>query len=311
MQLSHFALTGNPITEEVTSASALTRTVIVGGKSYILQSDSHGGKCRFRYDGILRTGFADERTAVEDAFAAYEDKNLFAEATINGTSRIFVRGVSAKDEAARLCNILTTLPEFRVYNGFEFSYSFLADGDEQFTYTAPNGSPIQPGMGTTFEGYKHLTIVGNTWTANAVQTIGDDGADIIKIRHMSTPAHPFWVRWINNRGGFDYWMFTNRQQVTRKLSKNEYFEQYGELGQQTSYNKECDVIVEASSGLVDNETFYALSLMAFSPDIRYFNTETNAWEKLQISNGDSSFMTDQPTGEMIVSFLLPKPLINK
>lgn len=139
--------------------------------------------------------------------------------------------------------------------------------------------------------------------------------DSIEIRPYDVPAHPFYVRWVNNLGGWDYFMFACNQKHTQTLSKNDTYEKYinyyGRYGQRSSYNKEATSEVEVSTGTIDRATIESVLECVYSPLVQLYDEVTSSWIEIQPRTDKQEIMADQPTGELIMIFELPTPQINK
>lgn len=127
----------------------------------------------------------------------------------------------------------------------------------------------------------------------------------INVHEAEVPAHPFYIRWINHLGGYDYFMFACNHKRKLSLTANEYYEPYGSDGVTRSYHKAAKEAVEVSTGIVDKQTLDALARMPLSPDIRWYKESTREWVPIQIESGDTEIMVEQPTGELLFSFIVP------
>lgn len=133
-----------------------------------------------------------------------------------------------------------------------------------------------------------------------------------KIGVMSriSPAHPVYIRWLNNCGGWDEWMFSCQSKETYQLIKNDAYEIYDGGGAKSSYHKEGKRTIEASTGIVDMDFFEELRKIPFSPYIELHLLGKGNWQ-VQVTDFKIEKMADQPTGEIIISFELPTPQLNK
>lgn len=142
--------------------------------------------------------------------------------------------------------------------------------------------------------------------------------DSIQVIDTPAPAHPFYVRWINNLGGWDYFMFACMQKTTGQLTANDQYEklertvtQYSRYGQRSTFNKTATKEVEVSTGVIDRQTLESVVECAYSPLVQLYDKETGLWYEIQPKTDKWSLMADQPTGEMILTFELPTPQMNK
>lgn len=139
--------------------------------------------------------------------------------------------------------------------------------------------------------------------------------DTIQVREMPVPAHPFYVRWVNTKGGWDYFMFACNQKQTNTLTKNDTYEPYvlyyGRYGVRSSYNKAATTVVEVSTGTIDRATLESVLECVYSPLVQLYDEATSSWVEIQPKTDKQEIMADQPTGEVMMSFELPTPQLNK
>jgi len=139
--------------------------------------------------------------------------------------------------------------------------------------------------------------------------------DTIQVREMPVPAHPFYVRWVNTKGGWDYFMFACNQKQTNTLTKNDTYEPYvlyyGRYGVRSSYNKAATTVVEVSTGTINRATLESVLECVYSPLVQLYDEANSEWVEIQPKTDKQEIMADQPTGEVMMSFELPTPQLNK
>ena len=144
--------------------------------------------------------------------------------------------------------------------------------------------------------------------------VGPIAKDLIQVREMPVPAHPFYVRWVNALGGWDYFMFACNQKQMKSLSENDSYEKYivwGRYGVRSNYNKAATHTIEVSTGVTDRATIENVAELIFSPLIQVYDPDAQTWIEIQVKDGKHELMADQPTGEMLITFELPTPQMNK
>lgn len=402
MTLQDFAYTGNPITE-TSSGADLSRTILDrdGNTVATLQAEQYNGVAQLDYAAVLRTLFDNSVASVGSALKTNKQRQLQAEATINGTPYIFVRGVSRKQYyTPQTFKFLTGMPYLRHYAGFPLDVTYNISNSSAASWyvrldgilyenqsalasmasvtkvhatsdlkTAPQGETVAPYIDLNYAGT--LTryyfagqsgVAGRPYLWKTGANVGskemsgesklpsaDDrvysmdsqwpyrisavGAavpytfgklelvnqavprDSIEIREMPVPAHPFYVRWVNNLGGWEYFMFACNQKNTKQLSANDTFEPFGQYrtiyGERSAYYKAATSVVEVSTGAIDRQTLESVAELIFSPLIQLYDVELSTWIEIQVKDGKPEMMADQPTGELILSFELPTPQMNK
>ncbi len=138
--------------------------------------------------------------------------------------------------------------------------------------------------------------------------------DSIQVKEMPVPVHPFYVRWVNTLGGWDYFMFACNQKQTKSLSENDSYEKYitwGRYGVRSNYNKAATHTTEVSTGIIDRATLESVAELIFSPLIQVYDPDVQSWIEIQVKDGKPELMANQPTGEMLITFELPTPQMNK
>jgi len=137
--------------------------------------------------------------------------------------------------------------------------------------------------------------------------------DSIQVQVEQVPEHPFYVRWINNRGGWDYFMFACDHKQALALTTNATYEKNGARGVRTAYNKAAQRTIEVSSGVVDHLTLESLAELISAPVIQYYKLGqySGTWIDIQVQDAKPEIYASQTTGEMLFTFELPTPQMNK
>ena len=213
--------------------------------------------------------------------------------------------------------------KYRVYYGFPILVPFLISRVEPYSLS----------VRTSITGEDTNLGVNNGWeagicnlSATFLPTDSECWVSIINWNQayitlscvfdpMDAPEHPFYVRWINNHGGWETWMFSCRHKRMRRLDENTYYETAGAYGESEgiyhTLNKTGIEIAEVSSGIVSRELYDILSKLQYSPLIQYYDINSSSWIEIQVDKGDAEWMTDTPKNEYVISFVLPKVQMNK
>ena len=210
-------------------------------------------------------------------------------------------------------------------------YGKFEDEDPTYPYKWINGS-VSFAMYTANRdpqvGDDMYSIYHASWSIEQIDTaitnkpmegelaLMNDGVkrDSIQVKEMPVPAHPFYVRWVNTLGGWDYFMFACNQKQMKSLSENDSFEKYivwGRYGVRSNYNKAATHTIEVSTGVTDRATLESVAELIFSPLIQVYDPDAQTWIEIQVKDGKPELMADQPTGEMLITFELPTPQMNK
>ncbi|OJV40840.1 MAG: hypothetical protein BGO29_14830 [Bacteroidales bacterium 36-12] len=124
------------------------------------------------------------------------------------------------------------------------------------------------------------------------------------------PDSPFYVRWLNQQGGFDYWMFSYRQYHNRSVSSPELFKPVI-LDQSTAIGTDIQLMLEGnekiiagSVGLTDNQ-YEVVSKLIYSPRIDYY--DKGIWKRIAIDKGEVEKDTRMKSQSLEFTFKLPDP----
>lgn len=126
------------------------------------------------------------------------------------------------------------------------------------------------------------------------------------------PRNPFYMRWINRHGGFDYWMFEKRQTYEREVKNVDTFKPYTNdfstaHGTDIVYHKEVESKVTiGAEGLTTNE-WKILSFIADSPFAQWYNEEKKLWTDIVVEKCKLVMQTDNALHGMEYTIQLPIP----
>lgn len=185
-------------------------------------------------------------------------------------------------------------------------YRFSADG------------PIEPVsiddgiLGSTAGGGEDTEVITNN-LGEIIYVRKLDGTfeqRIIYIDQPCMPTNPFYVRWINRLGGYDYWMFSYRQYITRGLGevitfKPTMFDQENATDYKRLLSIEAiEKITVGSSNVTANE-YEAISKLIYAPVLEWYNEKLKKWLPIQVEDGENT--NDTRTGLKHVEFTFYLP----
>lgn len=288
----------------------------------VLKAEAYNGHSQIDIHEIIRNLFHDDRTLIVNNgyIKVWKDYNLSAYTHINGTGYIFTRGIKQPTGNFAILgdhptNGETTKATAQKRTLFSF-YSNIANG-RITAKNLPSGTEF-----TLYEGelIGAFTIEsGDVFSRRLITIYNEDAAEpevafsFTSEITLTEEPNPFFVRWINQEGGWETFAFECKQENTKALTKNEYFQPFTEdtnpAVEFVNYSKEAKETVEVSSGMIDAEQYKRLSVLPYSPIIQLYDG-TN-WKNIQVEKGDSAWMTDQTTGEVLMTFQLPQPKIMK
>lgn len=298
----------------------------------------------FDIQKILRAAIGSGITAIGGS-PCWIDKQFFVEYTVfdNLNALVYsataINAVSQIQESSSLTDqrghFMTKFDKLKRYSGYPLeitAFSFRTgqtyirfDGDD-FTDVAANVFiiPIEDTHYSVEIGNQNYDCflrdnqgrviednLGNgiTWT----DTDSDYKQFIMPIDNPRRPENPFYIRWENREGGFDYWMFGYRQFFTGSISNQQTFKPVV-IDQQTANTFTEIVSLEGNEkvkvgaqGLTSNE-YDCISKLKYSPMIEWFNESTQSWQRIFVDgDGKSENDTHDILSEIEFTFLLPTP----
>lgn len=152
-----------------------------------------------------------------------------------------------------------------------------------------------------------------------------DGADYVKLRSSEgasstqawnitfvdtgVPCNPFYIRWINQKGGWDTYMFEQHKKYTQEVdrgdqhvlanSRDPYATQTrGELA------PEFKNMVQAGAEQLDENDFNLLKGVALSPLVQVYNYQLAVWQRVLVNDTDLTWDTKAPRNTVSYEFQL-------
>ena len=287
-----------------------------------LRAEAYNGHSQIDIHEVIRSLFHEggESIVNNTRIAITKDYNLSAYTHINGSGHFFTRGIKSPTGDFAILGTKPTSGEIlRNTSQDKKTFSFYANISEgrivsQVSMTSPEVTIYEGSLIGVFtveakaQAYSMRYKIYNEdpVTPVAVFSFAFSGS-------TATVKNPFLVRWINQEGGWETFMFECKQEHSKGLTKNESFQPFTEDTNprmvSRTYSKEAKEPVEVSSGIIDAKQYDRLSVLPYSPVIQLY--EDSEWKDIQIEKGDSAWMTGQTTGEIIFLFQLPQPKIMK
>lgn len=140
----------------------------------------------------------------------------------------------------------------------------------------PIGNVYVAGRGKDFD---HLTIFRTAGTSVAEYDI-ETGC---------VPDRPFFVRWINTRGGWDYHMFERREERS-EVGDISNIQRVAVDPNDTQATVSVSAVrtVTVGEGLLDRDAYPILAALARSPRIEWYDEELGAWQAVVLAEDFSS-----------------------
>lgn len=131
------------------------------------------------------------------------------------------------------------------------------------------------------------------------------------IRYVDTevPCNPFYIRWINQKGGWDTYMFEQHKKYTQEVDRRDQYvlanardpyttETRGELA------PEFKNIVQAGAEQLDENDFNLLKGIALSPLVQVYNYQIGVWQRVLVDDTDLTWDTKAPRSTVSYEFQL-------
>lgn len=153
----------------------------------------------------------------------------------------------------------------------------------------------------------------------------EDEADYVKLRpsvgeyssqawniifvYTEVPCNPFYIRWINQKGGWDTYMFEQHKKYTQEVDRGDQYVLANSRGPYASQTRgelapEFKNIVQAGAEQLDENDFNLLKGIALSPLVQRFNDLTGVWQRVLVDDTDLTWDTKTPRNTVSYEFQL-------
>lgn len=152
-----------------------------------------------------------------------------------------------------------------------------------------------------------------------------DGADYVKLRpsvgaypyqawnimfiDTEVPCNPFYIRWINQKGGWDMYMFEQHKKYTQEVDRGDQYvlaNSRGPYALRTRGELAPGVknIVQAGAEQLDENDFNLLKGIALSPLVQVYNYQIGQWQRVLVDDTDLTWDTKAPRNTVSYEFQL-------
>lgn len=123
------------------------------------------------------------------------------------------------------------------------------------------------------------------------------------------PCNPFYIRWINRKGGWDTYMFEQHKKYTQKVDRGDQYVLANAWDPYTSETRgelapEVKNIVQAGAEQLDENDFNLLKGIALSPLVQVYNYQIKAWQRVLVDDTDLTWDTKAPRNTVSYEFQL-------
>lgn len=152
-----------------------------------------------------------------------------------------------------------------------------------------------------------------------------DGADYVIVRNRNlplnsdrwhihyvdteVPCNPFYIRWINQKGGWDTYMFEQHKKYTQEVDRGDQYVLANSRDPYASQTRgelapEFKNIVQAGAEQLDENDFNLLKGIALSPLVQRYNYSIGSWQRVLVDDTDLTWDTKSPRNTVSYEFQL-------
>jgi hypothetical protein len=152
-----------------------------------------------------------------------------------------------------------------------------------------------------------------------------DGAEYVKLRPSAgeyssqawniifvdteVPCNPFYIRWINQKGGWETYMFEQHKKYTQEVDRGDQYVLANSRDPYASQTRaelapEFKNIVQAGAEQLDENDFNLLKGIALSPLVQRYNRSIVAWQRVLVNDTDLTWDTKTPRNTVSYEFQL-------
>lgn len=127
--------------------------------------------------------------------------------------------------------------------------------------------------------------------------------------NMEVPCNPFYIRWINQKGGWDTYMFEQHKKYTQEVDRGDQYVLANSRDPYASQTRgelapEFKNIVRAGAEQLDENDFNLLKGIALSPLVQRYNDSVGAWQRVLVDDTDLTWDTKTPRNTVSYEFQL-------
>ena len=152
-----------------------------------------------------------------------------------------------------------------------------------------------------------------------------DGADYVIVRNRNlplnsdkwhihyvdteVPCNPFYIRWINQKGGWDTYMFEQHKKYTQEVDRGDQYVLANSRDPYASQTRgelapEFKNIVQAGAEQLDENDFNLLKGVALSTLVQVYNYSVGVWQRVLVDDTDLTWDTKTPRNTVSYEFQL-------
>lgn len=175
--------------------------------------------------------------------------------------------------------------------------------EKRFDISTRLNIPLVSGFGTAVSNdanYVKLSLSGGAYPSQAWNIIFVD---------TEIPCNPFYIRWINQKGGWDTYMFEQHKKYTQEVDRGDQYVLANSGDPYASQTRgelapEFKNIVQAGAEQLDENDFNLLKGIALSPLVQWYNYSVGAWQRVLVNDTDLTWDTKTPRNTVSYEFQL-------
>lgn len=176
---------------------------------------------------------------------------------------------------------------------------FYDEAEKQFDISTRLNIPLVYGVSNDAN-YVKLRLSGGADPSQAWNIIFID---------TEKPCNPFYIRWINQKGGWDTYMFEQHKKYTQEVDRGDQYVLANSRGPYASQTRgelapEFKNIVQAGAEQLDENDFNLLKGIALSPLVQRYNDSVEAWQRVLVNDTDLTWDTKTPRNTVSYEFQL-------
>lgn len=127
--------------------------------------------------------------------------------------------------------------------------------------------------------------------------------------YAEEPCNPFYIRWINQKGGWDTYMFEQHKKYTQEVDRGDQYVLTNSRDPRASQTRgelapEFKNIVQAGAEQLDENDFNLLKGIALSPFVQMYNYVNGIWQRVLVNDTDLTWDTKTPRNTVSYEFQL-------
>lgn len=315
-----------------------------GSLSSTLSREFFNGQTRFDFSEILKYWFVEGKTVLPQTSYCFLDKRLTFDysndlsATVSTAVNAVVQLQRNPDMTTWGNRFLTNMPVLKKYKDYPLEISYL--NNDQEAYVSFNGNTDNRKEAITNLHFS-MTVPENTTSVvisnipltidlltNASFEVLTNSLKNITVRNSikatkevveellpkCIPGSPFYVRWINQLGGFDYWMFYQNQIFEHNVKTLSTVSPVIEDILYANYierevNKEAERTVFVGAGNLTDIEYDELLKISTSPLVEVWDIDVKKWYRVYVALGKFDNSTRDMRKEIEIELTLPVPQI--